>query len=121
MGTYKTVLFDLDGTLTESGEGITKSVQYALERFGIHVQDLDSLRCFIGPPLLETFMRYGGFDRENAEKAISYYRERYTKIGIFENELYPGIRELLEHLKKAGKQLAIASSKPEPFVRRIMD
>lgn len=115
------ILFDLDGTLTESGEGITKSVQYALGKMGITEDDLDKLRCFVGPPLKEQFMAYGGFDEAQGEQAVAYYRERYTTAGIFENKLYPHVPELLEVLKINDKILGVASSKPEVFVKQILD
>lgn len=115
------ILFDLDGTLTESGEGITKCVQYALSRFGIEEQDLEKLRCFVGPPLLESFMQFGGLSQEDARKAVEYYRERYNTTGIYENRLYPKIRELLELLKVNDKILGVASSKPEVYVRKILE
>ena len=115
------ILFDLDGTLTESGEGITKSVQYALEKMGHTEENLDRLRCFVGPPLKEQFMRFCGFDEEQAEQAVAYYRERYTGVGIFENKLYPQIPELLEVLKINDKILGVASSKPEVFVKQILE
>lgn len=115
------ILFDLDGTLTESGEGITKCVQYALSRFGIEEPDLEKLQCFVGPPLLESFMAYAGLSREDAEKAVEYYRERYNTTGIYENRLYPKVRELLELLKVNDKILGVASSKPEVYVRKILE
>lgn len=118
---YKVVLFDLDGTLTESGEGITKSVQYALEKLGKPEPDLEKLRVFVGPPLKEQFMKYADVDEETAKQAVVYYRERYTDIGIFENRLYDGVRELLEELKGKGYILAVASSKPEAFVLKVLD
>ena len=106
------ILFDLDGTLTESGEGIMKSVQYALEKLGIIEENQENLRRFIGPPLLESFMNYYGMDQETAGQAVVYYRERYTDKGIFENELYPKIPQLLEILQINDKILGVASSKP---------
>ena len=118
---YKAILFDLDGTLTDSGEGITKSVQYALEKIGKPEPDLKKLRVFVGPPLLEQFEQYAGIDRETARKAVEIYRERYAPIGVYENELYPGIQELLSGLKQRGYKLAIASSKPENFVRIVAE
>ena len=86
---YKAILFDLDGTLTESGEGITKSVQYALEKIGKPESDLEKLKVFVGPPLLDQFMKYADLDEETARKAVEYYRERYADTGIFENQVYP--------------------------------
>ena len=115
------ILFDLDGTLTESGEGIMKSVQYALEKLGIIEENQEKLRRFIGPPLLESFMNYYGMDQETAAQAVVYYRERYTDKGIFENELYPKIPQLLEILQINDKILGVASSKPEVYVKQILE
>lgn len=117
----RAILFDLDGTLTESGEGIMKSVQYALEKMGRPEPDLQKLRVFVGPPLPEQFMRYSGMSRGEAAKAVSYYRERYSAVGIFENRPYPGIPEMLETLKENGFLLAVASSKPEKFVLQVLE
>lgn len=117
---YKAILFDLDGTLTESGEGITKSVQYALEKLGKPEEDLDALKVFVGPPLMEQFMKYADLDEETARRAVEIYRERYSTIGIFENRPYPGVAHMLEELKKKGYVLAVASSKPEYFVKKIL-
>lgn len=114
------ILFDLDGTLTDSGEGITKSVQYALSHFGIMENNLEKLRCFVGPPLQEQFMEYAGLSREQAWKAVEFYRERYNSIGIYENRLYPKIKELLELLAVNDKILGVASSKPEVYVEQIL-
>lgn len=118
---YKAILFDLDGTLTESGEGITKCVQYALEKLGKPEADLKKLEVFIGPPLMEQFMKYAGLDEETARRAVEYYRERYSTIGIFENRPYPGVEEMLQELKRKKYLLAVASSKPEYFVKQILD
>lgn len=118
---YKVILFDLDGTLTESGEGITKSVQYALEKIGKPEPDLDKLKVFVGPPLKEQFMKYAALEKEDAELAVKFYRERYTVTGIFENRPYEGVKELLEFLQKKGYLLAVASSKPELFVKQILE
>ena len=117
---YKAILFDLDGTLTESGPGITRCVQYALEKIGHPEEDPDALRCFVGPPLKEQFMKYAGLDEETAEEAVKYYRERFEPIGMFENNLYPGVVEMLEDLKAGNYKLAVASSKPEKYVRKIL-
>ncbi len=114
------ILFDLDGTLTESGEGIINCVQYALEKLGKKEEHPENLQCFIGPPLKEQFMKYAGLSEEEGEKAVVYYRERYTTTGIFENRLYPKIPELLELLKINNKILAVASSKPEVYVKQIL-
>ena len=117
----KVILFDLDGTLTDSAPGITACVQYALEKLGKPEPDADKLRCFVGPPLKEQFMSYAGFSEEEAVEAVRYYRERYTESGMYENSLYPGVEELLAFLKDRGCVLAVASSKPEPFVRQILE
>ena len=115
------ILFDLDGTLTESGEGIINCVQYALEKLGKKEEHPENLQCFIGPPLKEQFMKYAGLSEKEGEKAVVYYRERYTTTGIFENRLYPKIPELLELLKINNKILAVASSKPEVYVKQILE
>ncbi|MDD6322792.1 MAG: HAD family hydrolase [Firmicutes bacterium] len=115
------ILFDLDGTLTDPEEGITNSVAYALGRFGIPVENRKSLDVFIGPPLDDSFMEYYGFDREKALRAISVFREYFRDRGIFENVVYPGIPEMLDGLKKSGKTLILATSKPEVFAVRILD
>lgn len=108
----KTILFDLDGTLTDSGEGIINCVIYALEKFGLPVPAREELRYFVGPPLHESFVKQG-VPAERAEEAVAVYRERYVPVGMFENTPYPGIRELLESLKADGHTLYVASSKPE--------
>lgn len=118
---YKAILFDLDGTLTQSGEGITKCVQYALEKLGKTQPDLKELEVFVGPPLLEQFMKYAGFDEETARQAVVYYRERYSTTGIFENQPYPRIINALEELKRKGYILAVSSSKPEHFVLQVLE
>lgn len=117
----KYILMDLDGTITDPKIGITKSVQYSLKSFGINVDNLDSLCKFIGPPLLDSFMNFYGFSEDEANKAIIKYREYYTDIGIFENDVFKGMETLLINLKKAGKRLIVATSKPEVFARRIME
>ena len=116
----KAVLFDLDGTLVDSSEGITKSVSYALSHFGIEEPDLDKLKVFIGPPLAASFEKYYGFSREQGLSAVSVYRERYNSIGIFECSLYPGVKECIRTLKKRGCRVGLASSKPEESCRRIL-
>lgn len=118
---YDTVLFDLDGTLTDPKEGITKGVQYALKYYGIIEEDLDKLLCFIGPPLKEQFMKYCGFDEKRAEDAVLKYRELYSKTGIFQNRVYDGIEEMLKALQLKGIRLGIASSKPQVFVEKIIE
>lgn len=112
---YHTILFDLDGTLTASGEGITKSVQYALARMGRPEPDLKKLELFIGPPLTEQFMQYAGYDYATAKRATGYFRERYETVGLFENKPFPGVDRLLQGLRDSGRTLCVASSKPEKF------
>lgn len=116
----KYILFDLDGTLTNPKEGITKCVQHALRYFGIE-KECDELTSFIGPPLKEQFMKFAGLNEKDAEKAVSVYRERFAPIGLFENEIYPGILELLKELKKQGKIIALATSKPTIFATKIVE
>ncbi len=118
---FRYLLFDLDGTLTNPKEGITKSVQYALASFGVEEPDLDRLTCFIGPPLVDSFMEFYGFDREKARQAQAKYRERFAEKGIFENQVLPGIPEMLSRLKQAGKVLALATSKPEVFACKLLE
>ncbi len=117
---YQYILFDLDGTLTDSREGITKSVQYALDKMGIHEPDLKPLERFIGPPLYDEFRRSYGFDDAEAKQAIDFYRERFGVVGWKENLLYDGIPELLKALTEAGKTLSTASSKPAFFIDKIV-
>ena len=115
------VLFDLDGTLTDPALGITKSVAYALESFGIHIEDLGTLCRFIGPPLKDSFMEYYGFSEEQALVAVEKYREYFRDIGIYENELYPGIKEMLQKLKDSGVMVVLATSKPKIFADIILE
>lgn len=117
---YTTVLFDLDGTLVNSAEGITKSVAYALSKFGIQA-DERSLTCFIGPPLIDSFMRFYGFSEEQAGEAVDFYRARYRTKGVYENTVYPGIGEALAALKREGVCTAVATSKPEVFANVVVD
>lgn len=116
----KYLLFDLDGTITDPKEGITKCVQYALSKFDIE-EDCDNLLSFIGPPLTDSFIDFYGFDKQKAELAIKYYRERYAKIGLFENSAIDGIHEVLEKLKNSGYTLAVATSKPTCFAISICE
>ena len=118
---YQYLLFDLDGTLTDSIPGITRSVAYALSYFDIHVDDLNKLRPFVGPPLRESFGEYYQFTDEQIAKAIDKYHERYADKGLYENEVYAGIPEFLEKARKQGYQLMVATSKPEVFAVRILE
>lgn len=117
---YKYVLFDLDGTLTDPGIGITNSVAYALKKFGIEVSDRRELFRFIGPPLRNSFQRYYGFTYEQSDDAIRYFREYFQSRGIYENTIYAGIVELLRSLKAEGKVLVLATSKPQEFAEQIL-
>lgn len=116
---YQWYLFDLDGTLTDPKEGITKCFRYALEKMGAESPELAELEQYIGPPLMKSFQQY--FSEEGAKKAVEYYRERYREIGIFENGVYDGIEEVLKAAKASGKKLALATSKPQHFAQIIMD
>lgn len=115
------ILFDLDGTLTDPMVGITKSVQYALRYYGIEEPDLKTLCPFIGPPLRDSFMEFYGFSQEQASEAIAKYREYFSKTGLYENMEYPGIRDLLARLKAMGRNLYVATSKPELFAKQILE
>ena len=115
------ILFDLDGTITDSAEGITKCIQYALGHFGIEEPDLKKLECFVGPPLMEQFVKYSNLSKKQAETAVSLYRERYVKTGIYENRLYEGIESVLRLLKARGKTLGIASAKPTVYVMQVLE
>ena len=114
------VFFDLDGTLTDPGEGITNSVAYSLKKNGIEPPVREELYKFIGPPLVDSYMKYYGFSSDGARRAVDDYREYFRDRGIFENKVYDGVLELLENLKKAGKKIVLATSKPEPFAKTIL-
>lgn len=118
---YDTVIFDLDGTLTESEPGITKSVQYALEQMNRPPLDAATLRRFIGPPLRESFIAVAGMAEDEADEAVRIYRERFSTVGWMENSVYEGIAPLLRALKAGGAYVAIATGKPEVFSRKIID
>ena len=118
--TKKSILFDLDGTLTDSGEGIMKSAVYALSHYGIEAPSEAELRSFVGPPLTESFARFG-VPQDQLTKVVEIYRSRYIPIGRFENTPYPGIRELLEKLKADGHRLYVATSKPEWMSIEILE
>ncbi|HEL1925400.1 TPA: HAD family hydrolase [Streptococcus suis] len=118
---YQTILFDLDGTLTDSGQGILNSVAYALEKMGIEEPDTANLNRFIGPPLYESFSRFYQLNPEDTQSAVDTFRVYFKEKGMFENQLYPGIIPLLEELRTAGKTLVIATSKPEIFAKQILE
>lgn len=118
---FDVVLFDLDGTLTDPGEGITNSVAYALRKYGIEVSDRSELYKFIGPPLKDSFMKYYGFDEDKSEEAIAYYREYFRETGIFENRVYEDVEDMLRGLHADGKSIILATSKPEEFAIRILE
>lgn len=116
---YQNILFDLDGTLTDPREGITRSIQYALAQLGIDEPDLRQLEHFIGPPLLQCFMSSYGFDEARAWEAVNHYRVRFKDTGLYENQVFDGIGELLELLGGQGRTLYIATSKPTVFAAEI--
>lgn len=121
MKEYKCILFDLDGTLTDPKLGITKSVNYALEKFGLKTESLDDLEKFIGPPLHDSFPLFYGFDHDKTELAVSFFREYFAEKGIFENSIYSGIKDLLKHLTNQGIELIVATSKPQVFAKKIIE
>ena len=117
---YKNIIFDLDGTVTDSKPGIVKGVQYALHCYGVEEPDLDKLTSFVGPPLYKSFMNYLGCSEDEAKEVVECYREYYAETGLYENALYDGIEALLYMLKEKGYRLLIASSKPRIYVKRIL-
>lgn len=116
----KYFLFDLDGTIADTGEGITKSVQYALDYYGIYNEPEESLKRFVGPPLHKSFEMFFGFSPSQAMEAVEKYRERYREKGVYESPLYPGMKGLLEELSRKAT-LCIATSKPEHFANKILE
>lgn len=116
----KSILFDLDGTLTDSGEGIMNCAEFALRHFGIPIPARDTMRVFVGPPLSDTFMRFG-VPESNVQEAIEVYRSRYIPVGKYENTLYPGIYQVLEALHRDGFKLYVATSKPEAMSIEILE
>ena len=113
-------LFDLDGTLTDNSEGIIKSARFALEQFGLPNEPDSTLCRFIGPPLHDSFMEYYGFSKEKAFEAVDMYRVRYREKGVYENVLYPGLKEMLFRLRENGAGLCVATSKPLEFTEKIL-
>ena len=121
ISSVKVCLFDLDGTLSDPAEGIINSFLYALRRYGIEPQERSAYFEIIGPPLVDSFQKLCGFDRQKAREAVEVYREYFTAGGMFENKLYPGIPALLEKNRRAGRINAVATSKPEPFTEAILE
>ena len=116
---FKYILFDFDGTVFDTVEGITKCVRYAINKFGMDAE-LDALRCFAGPPLVDMFMEKFNLSREDAVQAVVYYRERYRPTGIYESQPFPGIESLLQGIKAMGKPMAIATSKPQVMAEELL-
>ena len=114
------VIFDLDGTLTQSEEGIWNCVRYAADRMGYPHPEGDTLRKFIGPPLMYSFQTYMGMDEDRAREAVAHYRERYTTVGLYENRVFPGIRRLLRTLRRAGWYIGIATGKPQVTSEQVI-
>ena len=117
---FNSAIFDLDGTIMDSEEGIVRSVEYALDKMGVTEYDRQTNLRFIGPPLVDSFMEYYSMSEEDALRAVDFYRERYSVTGIYEARMYDGVRELLARLKEQGVKLYIGSSKPEKYVRMIL-
>ena len=116
---YQTILFDFDGTVYDTVEGITKSIQYALRKHGREAE-LEELRCFAGPPLVNKFMEVYGVSREEGEELVRDFRERYTPTGLYESAPFPGIESFLEHLKTYGFQIGLATSKPQCMAETLL-
>lgn len=120
MNKYTTILLDLDGTISDPEIGITQSIQYALRKMGREESDIEKLRSFIGPPLHVSFAEHYNFDQEDVAKAIEFYRERFIEKGMFENELYSDMPDLLKALKEQAMTLVVATSKPTVFAKEIL-
>ena len=121
MPRFDTVLFDLDGTITDPGIGITNSIAHAMRRFGLEPWPREQLYVFIGPPLITAFSERFGVSHDDAVLMLEYYREYFGDRGLFENTVYPGVAEMLATLKDGGVKVALATSKPEPFARQILE
>ena len=117
---FNYIIFDLDGTLTDPSEGIINSVIYALRKMNINFNNREFLKRFIGPPLHESFMKYFNMNKEKAFLAVKYYREYFSEKGIYENKIYPGIKELLKELKNKNKFLILCTSKPTVYAEKIL-
>ncbi|MBR3574484.1 MAG: HAD-IA family hydrolase [Lachnospiraceae bacterium] len=118
---YTYVLFDLDGTLTDSGPGIMNGYEYALGKMGVEIPDRSFLRQFVGPPLGESWEKKLGFSPDDVQRGIALYREYYADKGVYENEVYPGVKELLSDLKSSGKKMYIATTKAEPMAKVVAE
>jgi len=118
---YSCCLFDFDGTVADTGDGIRRSVAYSLERMGYPALPEDMLSRFIGPPLHDSYVEYCGMSDNEAETAIARYRERYVDVGLYESRLYPGMADLLRALHEAGGYVAIASAKPQFMLERLAE
>ncbi|MCD8218478.1 MAG: HAD hydrolase-like protein [Clostridiales bacterium] len=118
---YRYIFWDLDGTIVNTYEGVSKSVQYALEPYGMQIEGKENLRRFIGPPLRESFPKYAGIPQEQVEEAVARYRERYNPIGVFECELFPGVKEAMQRFREAGLVQVLTSSKLEERCRDILN
>ncbi|MBQ4052497.1 MAG: HAD family hydrolase [Clostridia bacterium] len=118
---FENILFDLDGTLTDPGLGITNSILYAFEKFGLPLPPREELYSYIGPPLIDSFQKNCGVTLQDAKKLLDLYREYFAPKGLFENTVYPGVAETLKQLNENGLRLYLATSKPEPFAKQILE
>ena len=116
---FDTLLFDLDGTLTDSTEGIVRCLEYALERMGYDIPE--DTNKFLGPPLYRSFAEFCGMNEEQVNEAVRIFRERYSTVGLFENRVYDGVPEMLKRLRDGDKRIMVATSKPEVYAVRIFD
>lgn len=121
MKDHSVILFDLDGTLTDSAEGILNCVKCALSQMGVEIPPQERLLKFVGPPLDWSFSNICGLDAEKTQQAVKLYRERYSTVGLFENSVYDGVPQMLARLKASGKRLAVCTSKPKAFAVRIIE
>jgi phosphoglycolate phosphatase len=120
MGRFKTILFDFDGTVFDTVEGITKSIQYALAKHG-RTAELEDLRCFAGPPLVDKFIEVYGIEKAEAEQLVIDFRERYAPVGVYESRPFPGIEKFLKDMKDLGFTLCIATSKPQAMAELLLE
>lgn len=118
---FSTILFDLDGTIMNTAQGITNGVKYALEKYGMEPLDYETRKRFIGPPIRDSFIKYSGVDDSVAEELLTLYREFYSKEGLLQCEPYEGIEELLSDLRRQGRTLYVATAKPTPYSKAILD